>query len=91
MIRTLLLAMATITLLAWLGPAIDDHSAEQAQADDLQAAQQQADAQRRYEAAVQNVCGPNAAWMALQDGAIQCTTKRGTPTRRVQLTAQVRP
>lgn len=87
MIRTAITVLAIIALLGWFGPALDDHSAEQAQADALQDAQHQAQAQARYDAAVQQLCGPNAAWMQLQDGAIQCTDKRGTPTRRVALSA----
>lgn len=93
MIRAAITTIALIITLAWFGPALDDHSAEQAQADDIEAAHHQAAAQARYAAAVQALCGDNAAWMQLQDGAIQCATKRGTPTRRVTLitTAQVHP
>lgn len=89
--RTLLTALAIIVALAWLGPSLDDHSADYAQAADIEAAQLQASAQARYDAAVQRLCGPNAAYMELQDGAIQCTTKRGTPTQRVTLTARATP
>ena len=89
--RALLTALAIIAILGWLGPALDDHSADAAQAADLEVAQHQASAQARYDAAVQRLCGPNAAWMELADGEIQCKTKRGTPTRRVALTAQVTP
>lgn len=89
--RALLTAVAMIALLGWLGPALDDHSAEFDQAADIEAARHQASAQARYDAAVQRLCGPNAAWMELADGEIQCKTKRGTPTRRVTLTAQVTP
>jgi len=77
--------MAIAAILGILGPGLDDHSDDYAQLANIADAQQQAQAQRRYDAAVQQLCGPNAAWMELQDGAIQCTTKRGTPTRRVAL------
>jgi len=40
---------------------------------------------------VQRLGGPNAADVELANGEIQCTDKRGTPTRRVTLTAQVTP
>lgn len=85
MIRAALLTLALIAILGIVGPALDDHSADIAQAADLDTARHQASAQARYDAAVQRLCGPNAAWMELQDGAIQCTTKRGTPTQRVTL------
>lgn len=89
MIRTVLATVAIVMLLAWLGPALDDHSADYATAADLEAAQQQASAQARYDAAVQRLCGPNAAWMERADGAIQCTDKHGRRTRQVNLTVQV--
>jgi hypothetical protein len=89
--RTLLTALALIVVLAWLGPSLDDNGAEFDQAADIEAAQHDASAQARYDAAVQRLCGENAAYMELADGAIQCKTKRGMPTRRVTLTAQVTP
>ena len=91
MTRALLTTLAMVAMLGWFGPALDDHSAEFDAAASLDDARHQASAQARYDAAVQRLCGDNAAWMELQDGAIQCTTKRGTPTRRVTLTAQVTP
>jgi len=89
--RTLLTALAIVALLAYVGPALDDHRAEFDTAADIEAAQHQASAQARYDAAVQRLCGENAAYMELAVGEIQCTDKRGTPTRRVTLTAQVTP
>lgn len=88
MLRTALTTAALAAVLA-LGTTIDDHSADYATAADLEAAQQQASAQARYDAAVQRLCGPNAAWMELADGAIQCTDKHGRRTQRVSLSAQV--
>lgn len=91
MIRTTLLLAALLATLGIVGPTLDDYSSEQAQADDLQDAIRQEDARRQYAAKLQRLCGPNAAWMQLEGDAIQCTNKRGTPTRRVLLTAQVQP
>lgn len=85
MIRIAITTLAIAAVLGILGPALDDHSDDYAQLASIEDAQQQAQAQARYDAAVQQLCGPNAAWMELQDGVIQCTTKRGTPTRRVTL------
>lgn len=90
MIRTALTTLAIVGILG-LGTTLDDHSAEQAQADDLQQAQQQAAAEHTYRTAVQRLCGPNAAWMELQGGAIQCTTKHGKPTTRVTLVSKATP
>lgn len=90
MIRTTLTTLAIAAILG-LGTTLDDHSAEQASADDLQAAQDQAAAEQTYRTAVQRLCGPNAAWMELQDGAIQCTTKHGKPTTRVTLVTEATP
>lgn len=89
--KTTITVLAMLLLLGWAGPALDDHSAEFDQAADIETAQHQASAQARYDAAVQRLCGENAAYMELADGEIQCKTKRGTPTRRVTLTAQVTP
>ena len=91
MISRAIIVLALLAILGWFGPALDDHSAEQTQAADLEAAQHQAQAQARYAAAVQRLCGPNSAWMELQGGDIQCTDKRGRKTARVVLTAQARP
>lgn len=89
--RTLITVLAIAALAGILGPGLDDYSAERDQAAEIEAAQQQAAHQARYDAAVRSLCGDNAGWMELQDGAIQCTTKRGTPTQRVTLTAKVTP
>ncbi len=74
-----------------LGP--DDHSTEQAQADELQAAQRQALADQRREAAAAQLCmrfgGPNAAHRWSASGELQCTTKRGHPLRAPTHVAQV--
>lgn len=89
--RTALTVLAMLVALGWAGQALDDHSADYDQASDLEDARLQAAHQAQYNARLQQLCGPNAAYMELQDGAIQCTNKRGTPTQRVQLTARATP
>jgi len=45
-------------------------------------------AQQRFERAAQDVCGgQNASWELLDDGSVQCSTKRGHKT----VTARVSP
>lgn len=56
--------------------------AAQASVDAAQAAQRQA----RFEKAAQAMCGANAGWRALDDGLVQCLTKRAHKTRVVQVT-----
>ena len=34
---------------------------------------------------IQKLCGENAGWKLLDDGAVQCFTKRGKKTSKVQL------
>lgn len=86
----LLLLFLAIVLSA-LGPGIDDLSAARDQAADRKAAMVQAQHRARYEAAAQQLCGDNAAWMQLEAGVIQCYTKRGHKTHQATLTAQVSP
>jgi hypothetical protein len=70
-------------LLAFVGPAIDDHSGETAQAD---AAIDQIKRENHIASVGKKVCGENAAWR--MDGAtLQCFTHRGAKT----ITAQVTP
>jgi len=87
MTRTAFIATPLLViLLGWFGPVVlDDHQGEWDQAADLEAAQQQAEAQARFEQAAQLMCGPQAAWSLLEDGSVQCRTKRGAKT----ITAQV--
>jgi hypothetical protein len=89
--RTTLTVLALVLLLGWAGQALDDHSADYDVAASLDDARQQAAYQAQYAAAVQRQCGPNAAYMELQDGEIQCTDKYGRPTQRLQLTARATP
>lgn len=83
--RSILLATAMAAALAWLGPAldgIDDHSDERAQADNLEQAYRDAERLARWERAVTELCGPQAAWKEIGEGVIQCFTRRGRPTLR---------
>ena len=41
--------------------------------------------QQRFEAAAQQMCGENAGWRLLADGAVQCFTHRGHKTKKVML------
>ena len=54
-----------------------DHSAEHAQADELQAALSDAEKQRRKEVAAQYACGPQSAYEWINESTVQCFTKRG--------------
>lgn len=84
----LCLAVTAAILLAWAGPAIDDHSAEADQARELEQAQRDAQRVERFNRAAQLICGPQSPWQLLADGvSIQCLTKRGIKT----IVAQVRP
>lgn len=77
------LAMVGIAFaLAVLGPTLDDHSAEHDTAKD---AIRQLKEVERFEAAAQAVCGPNAAFVDLGDGVIQCKTHRGFNTKKVSM------
>lgn len=80
--------LALLLSSAYLLDGPTDHSTERASAQALEDAAR-ADAQRlRFEAAAQRACGgPNAAWMLLLDGAVQCATKRGHKT----IVARVQP
>lgn len=85
MIKTTALALAALLLLCWVGPSLDDHSAEWDQAVTLQDAINAAIAQEKFAVAAQAVCGPQAAWQQLQDGSVMCRTKHGRPTITVQV------
>ena len=82
------LVIAVVLLLGLahhLDDNIPDHSAEQDQAVDLQAAIVASIAQERFDRAAQAVCGPQAAWAQLNDGSVQCSTKHGKPTITVKV------
>jgi len=68
--------------LSYLGPAIDDHGAEQEQARE---ALKQQRAQQRFEKAAAEMCGMNAAWADLGEGVVQCINKHGKKLARVSM------
>ena len=70
-------------LLAIVGPAIDDHSGEAAQAD---AAIHQIKREQREAMAARNICGANAGYQ-FNGNVLQCFTHRGAKT----VTARVTP
>lgn len=83
---SLVLALVLVLGLAHhLGDDVGDHSAENDQAVDLQAAIVASIAQERFDRAAQAVCGPQAAWAQLNDGSVQCSTKHGKPTITVKV------
>ena len=65
-----------------------DHSAEHAQADELQAALSDAEKQRRKDVAAQYACGPNSAYEWLSDSTVQCFTTRGKKSGAVEVAAK---
>ena len=65
-----------------------DHSAEHAQADELQAALSDAEKQRRKEVAAQYACGPQSAYEWVNESTIQCFTKRGRKAGEVEVAAK---
>ena len=72
-----------ILLLAWIGPAIDDHSGDAAAADAIQTAQ----ARERYIVAAQKLCGINAGVIEQADGSMRCALHTGRKTARVAMVA----
>lgn len=76
------LSTALVIVLAWGGPALDDHSAERDQARATEDAQRAAAARARFERAAQAVCGSQAAWREAGNGVVQCFTRHGKPVGR---------
>ena len=74
--------------LAVVGPTIDDHSTERAQADALQDAIRASQAAARFAKAAAKACGINAGWIEVEQGVIRCTLHTGKKTDRY---AMVRP
>ena len=64
------------------------HSAEHAQADEMQAAMTDAEKQRRKDTAAQYACGPNSAYEWISDSTVQCFTTRGKKSGAVEVAAQ---
>lgn len=90
-ITTAYLAAFIAISAAFIGPALDDIDAAQAVAADLQAVPASLQRRARMEAAAQAMCGGEnsvATWLA--DGSVQCRTKRGHKTQRINV-AEVQP
>jgi hypothetical protein len=87
MIKTTIIALAMVAALSWLGPTLDDHSAEAATAASMEDALHAADARQRFQRAAQQICGPQSPFTELADGSIQCHDRRGRKT----ITAEVQP
>ena len=82
------LVVAVVLLLGLahhLDDSIPDHSTEQDQAVDLQAAIVASIDQQKFDRAAQVVCGPQSPWVQLSDGSVQCSTKYGRPTITVRV------
>lgn len=65
-----------------------DHSAEHAQADELQVALSDAEKQRRKDVAAQYACGPNSAYEWEGPTTIRCYTTRGRKAGNVEVAAK---
>ena len=83
LVMLIVLLVCFAGLLAIVGPAIDDHSGEAAQAD---AAINQIKREQREAMAARNICGANAGYQ-FNGNVLQCFTHRGAKT----ITAQVAP
>ena len=82
---TLAVAMAAALSTAYLLDGPSDHQAAMDAAADAKATQAEQRAQVRFEKAAQQMCGENAGWTKLDNGSVQCFTKRGHKTQKVQL------
>lgn len=65
-----------------------DHSAEHAQADELQVALSDAEKQRRKDVAAQYACGPQSAYEWEGPTTIRCYTTRGRKAGHVEVAAK---
>ncbi len=65
-----------------------DHSAEHAQADEMQAAMTDAEKQRRKDVAAQYACGPQSAYEWVNESTVQCFTTRGKKSGEVEVAAK---
>lgn len=65
-----------------------DHSAEHAQAAEIDVALSEAEQQRRRDTAAQYACGPNSAYEWEGPTTIRCFTTRGKKSGAVEVAAQ---
>lgn len=82
---TLAALTALILSTAYLLDGPSDHQAAIDAAADAKATQREKAQQARFEKAAQSMCGNNAGWQLLENGTVQCFTKRGHKTQKVQL------
>ena len=81
-----LAALAALVLsTAYLLDGPSDVQAAIDAAADAKATQREQAQQARFEKAAQQMCGDNAGWTKLDNGSVQCFTKRGHKTQKVQL------
>ena len=81
-----LAALAALVLsTAYLLDGPSDIQAAIDTAADAKATQAEQKAQARFEKAAQAMCGENAGWTQLENGSVQCFTKTGRKTQKVQL------
>ena len=76
---------ALVLSTAYLLDGPSDHQAALDAAADVKATQREQAALARFERAAQEMCGDNAGWKLLDSGSVQCFTKRGHKTQKVQL------
>jgi hypothetical protein len=81
----LAVAVAVVLSTAYLLDGPSDHQAAMDAAADAKATQREQAALARFEKAAQQMCGDNAGWTQLENGSVQCFTKRGHKTQKVQL------
>jgi hypothetical protein len=82
---TLAVATALVLSTAYLLDGPSDHQAAIDAAADAKATQAEQRAQATFERAAQAMCGENAGWTRLENGSVQCFTKTGRKTQKVQL------
>jgi hypothetical protein len=76
---------ALVLSTAYLLDGPSDHQAAMDAAADAKATQREQAALARFEKAAQAMCGENAGWTQLENGAVQCFNKTGRKTQKVQL------
>ena len=82
---TMAVAVAVVLSTAYLLDGPSDHQAAMDAEADAKATQRDQAALARFEKAAQAMCGDNAGWTKLENGAVQCFTKTGRKTQKVQL------
>ena len=65
-----------------------DHSAEHAQAAEIEQRLSEAEQQRRRDTAAQYACGPQSAYEWVNESTVQCFTTRGKKSGAVEVAAK---